>query len=201
VVEVGVVEVGVIDSQELSEHSTAVLLIDIQDRLCAAMPTEVVATLLRNTLVVLEAARRLALPVVLTEQYPSGLGPTVAALTPALDALAPGQLHRIVKTAFSAAATEEFAALASVVDRASWLLLGMETHVCVLQTARGLRRGGATVHALTDAVCSRSKANFRVGIEQLRALDVVISSTETAVFSLLRDASSPHFKALSKLIK
>ncbi|MEZ4359477.1 MAG: isochorismatase family protein [Kofleriaceae bacterium] len=190
-----------IEQAELDASRTALLVVDIQERLCAAMPPEVVEQTVRSTQVLLAAARLFQLPVVLTEQYAKGLGPTVSLLVPWLAALAPGQLHRIEKTCFSAAATPEFVALAPRIDRDTWILAGMETHVCVLQTARELRRQGAAVHAVADAMCSRTKANFRAGLEQQRAIGVVVSTMETAVFSLLRDASSPHFKELSKLIK
>lgn len=188
----------------LSPRRAALLVVDIQERLCAAMPADAVERVVRNAATLLEAARRLRLPVVVTEQYPRGLGPTVAPLLAAIEAIAaqdPALLVRYEKLDFSAAATPEFAALWPRLGRDQWLLVGMETHVCVLQTARDLRRRGAAVHLVTDAVSSRTKANFRVGMAQLRALGVVESSVETAVFELLGRAGGDDFKALSRLIK
>jgi nicotinamidase-related amidase len=165
------------------------------------MPPDAVERVVRHTGILLEAARRLHLPVVVSEQYPKGLGATVPALEPALAALEPAHLTRFDKLEFSAAATPQFAGLASKLGRDQWILVGMETHVCVLQTARDLRRRGAAVHLVTDAVSSRTKANFRVGMAQLRALGVVETSVETVVFELLGKAGGDDFKALSKLIK
>lgn len=185
----------------LSRQRAALLVVDIQERLCAAMPQDAVERVVRGTSILLEAARRLHLPVVVTEQYPKGLGPTVAALEPALAAIEPAHIHRFDKLEFSSAAAPQFAPLAQKLGRDQWIVVGMETHVCVLQTARDLRRRGAAVHLVSDAVSSRTKANFRVGLAQLRALGVVETSVETVVFDLLGRAGGDDFKALSKLIK
>lgn len=188
----------------LATRRVALLVVDIQERLCAAMPPDAVERVVKSTAILLEVARRLRLPIVVTEQYPRGLGPTVAPLAQALAAIAaeqPELLHRYEKLDFSAAAAPEFGPLWAKLGRDQWLVTGMETHVCVLQTARDLRRRGAAVHLVTDAVSSRTKANFRVGMAQLRGLGVVESSVETAVFELLGRAGGDDFKALSKLIK
>ncbi len=185
----------------LSRGRAALLVVDIQERLCPAMAPDALERVLRGTTVLLEAARRFGLPVVVTQQYPKGLGPTVAQLAPAIEALAPEQLHRFDKLEFSSAATPEFAQLAPRLGRDQWILVGMETHVCVMQTARDLRRRGAAVHVVSDAVSSRSEANTRVGLEQMRSMGAVVSSLETVVFDLLGKAGSEDFKAMSKLIK
>ncbi|HRC58058.1 MAG TPA: isochorismatase family protein [Kofleriaceae bacterium] len=185
----------------LSSQRAALLVIDIQERLAAVMPEEIVARCVRHTSILLEAARRMGLPVVLSEQYPKGLGSTVEALAPALAALAPDQLHRVEKLAFSAVATPELGALLPRLGRDQWIVVGMETHVCVLQTARDLLRRAVDVHVVVDAVASRSKHNFRVGIDQMRAMGAVISSMELVVFDLLRGAGTDDFKALSKLLR
>ena len=185
----------------VSAGRAALLVIDIQDRLTAVMPPAIVESCLKHTLVLLEAARRLRLPVVVSEQYPKGLGPTASALGPALAALPAEQLHRLDKLDFSAAATPELSALLPRLGRDQWILVGMETHVCVLQTARDLVRRELAVHVVADAVVSRSKANFRVGIEQMRAMGATISSMETVVFDLLIRAGGEDFKALSKLLR
>lgn len=188
----------------LSTQRAALLVVDIQERLCAAMPPDAVERVVKHTAILLEAARRLRVPIVVTEQYPKGLGPTVAPLAQQIEAIGaeqPGLVTRFEKLDFSSAATPEFGALWPKLGRDQWIVAGMETHVCVLQTARDLRRRGAAVHLVTDAVSSRTKANFRVGLAQMRGLGVVESSVETAVFELLGRASGEDFKALSKLIK
>jgi nicotinamidase-related amidase len=185
----------------LSAGRAALLVVDIQEKLCPAMPADAVERVIRGTTVLLEAARRMKLPVVVTQQYPKGLGATVAALAEPIGALDPAQLHRFDKLEFSSAATPEFAQLYPKLGRDQWILVGMETHVCVLQTARDLRRRGAAVHVVSDAVSSRTKANYRVGLSQMREMGAVQTSLEVVVFDLLQRAGSDDFKAMSKRIK
>jgi nicotinamidase-related amidase len=89
----------------------------------------------------------------------------------------------------------------SALDRKKVILCGMETHVCVLQTALGLLRDGKDVHLVQDAVCSRSKSNWRTGVEFMRDAGAVVTSTETVLFQLLGAAGTDEFKAVSKLVK
>lgn len=185
----------------VSPARAALLVIDIQERLAAVMPEKIVERCVKHTGILLAAAQRLGLPVVVSEQYPKGLGPTVPALAEALAQLPAGQLHRFDKLTFSACAAPELAARLPSLGRDQWILAGMETHICVLQTARDLLRRGAAVHVAVDAVASRTKLNFLVGLEQLRAMGAVPSCTETLVFDLLGRASGDDFKALSRLIK
>lgn len=185
----------------LSAGRAALLVVDIQEKLVPAMPPDAVERVIRGTTVLLEAARRMKLPVVVTQQYPKGLGATVAALAEPIGALDPAQLHRFDKLDFSSAKAPQFAQLYPKLGRDQWILVGMETHVCVLQTARDLRRRGAAVHVVSDAVSSRTKANYRVGLSQMREMGVVQTSLELVVFDLLQRAGSDDFKALSKLIK
>jgi nicotinamidase-related amidase len=182
----------------LSRRRAALLVVDIQERLAPAMPPEALTHLIRNARIAIEAARRLGLPIVVSEQYPKGLGRTIA---PIEEALAPAAPRRFEKTAFSACATEDFARLWQELDRDQWIVCGMETHVCVWQSVRDLRGRGASVHVLSDAVSSRTNGNWRIGLDLARAAGAVLSSTETAVFDLLHEAGGDDFKALSKLIK
>ena len=145
---------------------------------------------LRNTALLLEAATRLSVPVMLTEQYPKGLGPTV----PDLAAKLPPGATRIEKTAFSACG-------ALPLSRPQVVLAGMEAHVCVLQTALELAAAGREVFVVGDAVCSRTPANYANALDRLRASGVVLTNTESVVFEWLRDAAHEHFRALSKLIR
>lgn len=188
----------------VSPRRAVLLVIDIQDRLVPAMPTEIRERVERNVAVLIEAARRFAIPVVASEQYPRGLGHTVPSLAAALDAESPGEVHRFEKTEFSAcdaAAFPPLAAKLAAAGRDQWVVTGMECHVCVWQTVRGLRGRGAAVHVVSDAVSSRTKANWRVGLDLARAAGALVTSTETVVFDLLCRAGTDDFKALSKLIK
>ncbi len=178
----------------LSRTRAALLVIDIQERLTAAMPELVRAQVMHDTQILINAAHRLGLPIVVSQQYPKGLGPTMA---PIEDALAGVSAHRFDKLEFSACASDQF----PNVGRDQWILAGMETHVCVYQTARGLLDRGHQVHVAADAVCSRTKANWKIGLSLCERAGAVITSTETTVFDLLGRAGTEEFKFLSKAIK
>jgi nicotinamidase-related amidase len=183
----------------LSRGRAALLVVDIQERLAAAMPPDVLAQTVRNTAVLIETARRMWLPIVVSQQYPKGLGPTLPAIEDALrDA---PTLHRFDKMQFSAAGTPDFGALAPKLGRDQWIVTGMEAHVCVYQSARGLVERGYQVHVASDAIASRTKANFKIGKKLIAQSGAVVTSTEVAVFDLLGTAEDVEFKALSRLIK
>jgi nicotinamidase-related amidase len=185
-------------SLSLSRARAALLVIDIQERLAPAMPADAMSHLIRNTRIAIDAARRLGLPIVVSEQYVKGLGPTIA---PIEEVLATATHRRFEKLAFSACATADFARLWTELARDQWIVCGMETHVCVWQSVRDLRSRGAHVHVMADAVCSRTDGNWRIGLDLARTAGAVVTSTEAAVFDLLHEAGGDDFKALSKLIK
>lgn len=180
----------------LSRSRAALLVVDIQERLVPAMPEDVAAKVIRNTQILIEAATKLGLPIVASQQYPKGLGQTVAPLAEAL-----GAAHKFDKAEFSAALAPEFAALSVSLRRDQWIVTGMEAHVCVYQTARDLAARGYQVHVPIDAVCSRTKANWRVGLDLIDRAGAIPTSTEVCVFDLLGRAGTDEFKALSRLIK
>ena len=183
----------------LSRARAALLVVDLQERLARAMPEDVFAQVLRNTGVLIEAGKQLGLPIVVTQQYPKGLGATVPGVEDALAGAA--GVHRVDKLEFSAAACGEVAQLLPRLGRDQWIVCGMETHVCVFQTVRGLAARGLTVHVAADAACSRTKANWRIGLGLCERAGGVVSSTEACVFDLLARAGSDEFRALSKVIK
>jgi nicotinamidase-related amidase len=191
----------------LSRRRAALLVVDIQDRLVPAMPEQVAGRVVRNTSILIDAAARLGLPIVVSQQYPRGLGPTLPAiedaLRAALGAAAAGgaALHRFDKLEFSAAAAPAFAALAPRLGRDQWIVTGMEAHVCVYQSARDLALRGMAVHVAADAVCSRTKANWRLGLALAERAGAIATSTEICVFDLLGRAGSDEFRALSKAIR
>lgn len=176
---------------------SSLLVIDIQEKLAAAMPAAVLQQLLRNTKVLLEAARALTVPVLITEQYPQGLGATHADVRNNLPAAQ--TFH--TKTCFSACGAADIKPLLTSHAQRQFILTGMETHVCVLQTALELQQRGAQIFVVEDAVCSRFQHNFKNAIARLRQAGVIITSTESVLFEWLRDASHPQFKTLSRLIR
>jgi nicotinamidase-related amidase len=200
----------------LSRDRAALLVVDIQERLAAAMPPDVLAQVVRNTVVLIETANRFGMPIAVSQQYPKGLGQTVPAIEDALRAVeAPRvdgggghKVHRFDKTVFAATACDEFGVLVRSPERDQIIVAGMEAHVCVYQTARGLVERGLQAHVVADAVCSRTKANWKIGRKLVERLDnatgvggAVLTSTEVVVFDLLQRAGTDDFKALSRLIK
>jgi nicotinamidase-related amidase len=183
----------------LARARAALLVVDIQERLAPAMPHDVLPLVTRNAQILIQAARQLGLPIVVSQQYPRGLGLTMSSIEEALAGSL--QLHRFDKLEFSAAASPEFAALAPMLGRDQWIVCGMETHVCVYQTARGLVGRGFAVHVAADAVCSRTKANWQVGLSLAERAGAIVTSTEACVFDLLERAGSEEFRALSRIVK
>ena len=142
------------------------------------------------------AAKLLGVPVVHTEQYPKGLGPTVPELRAALDPAAP-----VEKMTFDCCGEPTFAPALEQTGRPTVVVCGMETHICVLQTVLGLLALGMIVHVAADAVCSRNPENARVALGLMRDAGAVISCTETVMFQLLVRAGTPEFKVIQTRIR
>ena len=136
------------------------------------------------------------IPLLITEQYPKGLGPTIPEIKDVIPSYAP-----IEKISFSCCGEPFFLEAVQVTGRQQVVLAGMETHVCVLQTCLDLLKEGFDVHVVSDAVCSRTEQNYRAGLEFMRDAGAVISCTETVLFQLLAKAGTESFKIISKRIK
>lgn len=178
----------------LSKDNAALVITDIQDRLAAVM--KVREDVIKNCLHLIELAKMLNIPVVLTEQYPNGLGPTVNEIKEQLPVYQP-----IEKLTFSCCEEPNFLNEIKKLNKKSIILTGMETHICVLQTCIGLLKEGFHVHLVRDAVCSREKENWKTGVEFMRDSGAVVTCTETVLFQLLKVAGTEEFKAISKRIK
>lgn len=181
------------DAYTLNREETLLMVIDIQERLARVMEQK--DGVIRNTQILLQAAREMDMPIVTTEQYPKGLGPTVPELSGLLD---PARIFS--KNSFTACTEEVSEELASL-GRKKILIAGMETHVCVFQTCRDLLGAGFQVFLARDAVCSRSRDNWINGLELIKEMGGRITNTETAVFDLLKVSGTDEFRTLSKLIK
>jgi len=183
-----------VDKFLLDKNNALLLIIDIQERLAAVMKQK--DQVVKNCLHLIELAKMQNIPVVVTEQYPKGLGHTLPELTAALPA------HAIAeKVAFNCCAEHSFNAVLKRFGKKKIIVTGMETHICVLQTSLGLIADGHDVHLVSDAVCSRTKENWKSGMEFIRNAGGVVTNTETALFQLLGVAGTPEFKAISQRIK
>ena len=171
------------------------VLIDLQERLLAAMQEADRAEVERNTARLIEAARKLGIPIEVSRQYPKGLGEVTAPLQQALD----GEGAVTDKTAFSCCAEADLHTRLTRGDQI--ILTGAETHICVTQTALELLEAGVTVFVVEDGVCSRDTGRKRNGLERLRAAGAIITNHESVLFEWLRDAADPQFRELSQLIR
>jgi nicotinamidase-related amidase len=172
------------------------VVVDVQERLFNAMDAERRDDMVANLKILVTAARRLDVPILVTEQYPKGLGRTLPELRTLLDNTAPFE-----KTTFSCADAAGFVDRLRALDAAHVILTGVEAHVCVLLTALALLERGMRVSIVADAVCSRRAAAMEVGLAQARQAGVVITGTETLVFQLLGRADTDAFRELSKLLR
>jgi nicotinamidase-related amidase len=179
----------------LDRADALLMVIDVQEKLSAAMPKAPLAELERHAAVLIRAARRLEIPVIATEQYPKGLGPTLASLRELLPQ------EPMSKMEFSCGASKPIARQVLASGRKQVVVVGMEAHVCVFQTVRDLIDGGFSVFVVQDAVISRSEANRGVGLRLCEKAGATLTSTETVLFDLLGVAGTPEFKELTALIK
>ena len=169
----------------------ALVVVDVQEAFRKGVPNfEQVA---RNSGVLVEAAVEVGLPLVVTEQYPKGLGATVDEVASHL----PEGTEPISKLAFSAAQADGFA----LGGRTQAVVCGLETHVCVSHTVLDLLEQGIEVHVVTDAVGSRTEANRELGLRKAERAGAVLTSVETVLFELVREAGTPEFKKLQGLVK
>jgi nicotinamidase-related amidase len=178
-----------------SQDNSFLVIIDVQERLLAVMPETAQAVIVKNAAVLLKAAKSLDIPTAITEQYPKGLGPTEASLLAIVS-----EIPTIEKTCFSCADNDGFMANLRTSHRRSVILVGMETHICVVQTALALQGQGYQVFVVEDAVCSRTQDNKHNAMQRMRQAGVIITNTESVLFEWLVDAKHAEFRSLSKLI-
>lgn len=173
---------------------TLALVIDIQERLMPVLHEA--ERFAADSAKLIQGLHLLDVPLLLTEQYPKGLGATIDTIKHAL----PEHTPCFEKTRFSAYTPEVQAAIAAA-GAEHIILLGCETHICMLQTARDLRRAGIRVSVAQECLTSRTPENKANGIQQMQQLGVCVSNIESLLFDLLQDAKHPQFKAVSKLIQ
>ncbi len=182
----------------LNREEAVLVVVDVQEKLVPAIHKDLYPRSLKNMQIAIEAAATLELPILLTEQYPKGLGKTVPEVMRSLEGR---NYRRIEKMTFSCARDEGFLSAVSDLNRKQVVMVGMETHVCVYQTSVDLSRAGYSLFILDDAVSSRFLHNYQSGIQALRDAGCTVVSTETAIFQLLKVAATPEFKKVVSLIK
>lgn len=181
------------------------VIIDMQPKLAAVMPTDAMQTVLKHCSILAQAATMLEVPVTLTEQYPKGLGHTLPELTALLatasaNAASRHQVQPVEKTAFSCLAEPKFERHLTR-DHSQIMIAGMEAHICVVQTALDFLVSGKQVFVIEDAVISRNPANKTNAIHRMREAGCIITNTESVLFEWLGKAEGDIFKSVSKLIR
>lgn len=178
----------------LNTENTVFLMIDIQEKLVNMLKNSV--EIYNNNSVLAKSARIMGVPVVLTEQYPQGLGSTVMLVK---DFVEPENIYE--KTAFSAMRVEGVKSALEQLGRKKVVLTGIESHICVYQTARELLAEGYEVFVVKNACASRHKKDYRTALELMRDYGAKLTCVETVLFELLESSKNPHFKEVQLMIK
>jgi nicotinamidase-related amidase len=179
----------------LNLNNTALVVIDVQGKLAQLMSHK--ETLFDNLQKIIKGAQVLELPIIWNEQLPEKLGPTTSEIA---DLLA-NTTQPIAKSSFSCCGNPPFMDALKATQRKQVLLTGIETHVCVYQTCRDLLDLGYEVQVVSDAVSSRSPENRQIGLERMHEAGATLTSTEMALFELLRVAEGPRFKEITRIVK
>lgn len=176
-------------------ESTVLLVVDLQERLVPAMAEP--AAVVERSRILIEGAAALGVDVLVTEQYPKGLGSTV----PAIAGVLPGTAATVEKTGFSAFAEPAFRTRLAATPKKTLVVAGIEAHVCVLQTVYDALEEGFEVICAADAVSSRKAADRELALSAMRHAGAQVLPVESVLFLLLRDAKHAAFKTVSKLIR
>lgn len=178
----------------MTTENTQLVILDIQGKLSQIVYQS--EEVLRNSTILIEGCKHLNLPIVWVEQMPDKLGVTHPAIAELLSSKTP-----VKKSSFSAWDNTDFQQQLSANHRKRVLLIGIETHICIYQTAVDLFANGYEVSVIADAVSSRTESNKQIGLTMLRDAGATLLSTEAALFALLRTAQHPKFKEIARLVK
>lgn len=178
----------------LKPHETALLIIDIQERILPVISNHM--RVVENTLKLIKGFKAIGLPIYYTEQYPKGLGPTVSSLTEEL-----GDLKPFEKMSFSCSGAGELFNKFKKKTLTQIVVCGIEAHVCVQQTVLDLIENGIQVNLAADAVSSRKEIDYKTSLFRMRHHGTEVTTTESILFELLQVCGTPQFKEISKIVK
>lgn len=181
----------------LNSDDSLLIIVDLQTKLSKVMLPEMASLTSANTIRLIDAANKLDIPILVTEQYPQGLGATEELISNSFSLSTP----IFDKTGFSCCASTEFCEALQTSERKQVILVGQETHVCILQTALELLQRGHQVFVVTDAVSSRNPEHKTNALQRMAQHGVTITNYESVLFEWLRTASHPEFKAISALLR
>ena len=177
-------------------ENSCLMIVDIQEKLSAVMPEKVINRLKSNADVLLTAADRLNVPVIVTMQYPKGLGDVENFVKDKLNE----KSKCFEKTSFSCLGAEGLPEHLEKLNKKQIIMIGLESHICVLQSAIELTEKGYDVFVVSDAIASRKLTSYETSLTRLEHANIWLLNTESVLFEWLRNASHPEFKSLSKLI-
>ena len=177
-------------------ENSCLMIVDIQEKLSAVMPEKVINRLKSNANVLLTAADRLNVPVIVTMQYPKGLGGVESFVKDKLNE----KSKCFEKTSFSCLGAEGFPEHLDKLNKKQIIMIGLESHICVLQSAIEFTENGYDVFVVSDAIASRKLTSYETALTRLEQANIWLLNTESVLFEWLRDSSHPEFKSLSKLI-
>jgi nicotinamidase-related amidase len=182
--------------QPLQAEHCALIVVDIQEKLLPPIFNN--DELVKNSQLLVRLANILKLPTIVTTQYVKGLGPTVPQIASLL-----GNAQPIDKMQFGCFGSNEFRSALKAMpgNRNTLLVCGMEAHICVMQTVLGALNDGYLVHVASDAIGSRVRWNWDIGIDRMRAAGAVISTTEMMIYELLHASGTPQFKEMLPYLK
>jgi nicotinamidase-related amidase len=178
----------------LKLEDSAFLIIDVQEAFRQSIDF---APLTRSIASFVQGAKLLSLPIIVTEQYPKGLGHTVEEIARVL----PADFDLVEKTAFSSCGSMAFVEKLQMLNRRQIIVAGIEAHICVNQTVHDLLAQGYQVHLLADCIASRAEQNKQIALAKMQQSGAIPSSVEMALFEIMRDAKHGEFKAIQKIIK
>ena len=179
----------------LQASQTVLLIVDMQEKIFATVDRG--PDILHTMCKLIKGFQILNLPILISEQYPEGLGQTLEPLQTILGDL----YHPWVKSTFSCLDNSDFFNCVISLPYTQWIVVGIEAHICVLQTVKGLLKAGKQVAVLNDAITSRSIYDFSTAIAEMRDAGARVSCAETVLFELIKDSKHPQFKPISDLIK
>ncbi len=180
--------------KKLESENSIFLIIDVQEKLVKMLEKD---TIVKKATILSKVANILNIPTIVTEQYPKGLGSTIEGVKDSL----PSNTSFIEKTSFSALNESQIAEKISSEGKKQIIICGIETHICVLQSAIDLINSGYEVFVVQDACASRNKYEFKLAIDRLKNSGAIITCVEMVLFELLKSAAHPNFKEIQALIK
>jgi len=178
----------------LNIQDCCLIIIDVQGKLAQLMHNK--ESLFRNIQILIKAFKILELPIIWTQQVPDALGQTTSSIAELLTDIKP-----LNKASFSCCGHQDFVNALKESSRNQVILCGIETHICIYQTALDLRRQHYNVQIVTDAVSSRTLQNKEVAMQKMQSVGIELTTTEMALFEILKTADHPKFKQIAKLVK